>query len=199
MRNGFFMRAGLLISLALAAWAAPSAAQHAGHNLPLPTTGLRAELGRDLEALEKKYLGLADAMQGKYAWRPGVGVRSVSEVFMHVTASNFMLLSMAGFKAPSEIPAANTMEEMVKVMQDLEKLTDPAEVKKLLQHSFTHAKHALAMIPDDRLDSIVKVFGRDATLRSALYMLTTHMHEHLGQAIAYARMNGVVPPWSAGN
>jgi hypothetical protein len=171
------LRRGLLIGLALAVCAsAPSTAQHGLHNLPLPTTGLRAELGRDIEAIEKKYLGLADVMQGKYGWRPGAGVRSVSEVFMHVAASNFMLLSMAGIKPPSEFPAASTMEEMVKVMQDLERITDPAEVRKLLQHSFTHAKHSLAMISDDRLDSTVKLFGRDATVRAALYMLATHMH-----------------------
>lgn len=199
MKNGLIIGSGLAVLLGLVAWTAPLSAQHEGHNMALPTTGLRAELGRDVEALERKYLGLAEVMQAKYSWRPGAGVRSVSEVFMHVASSNFMLMGMVGIKPPADVPSANTMEEMVKVMQDYEKITDPAEVKKFLQHSFTHVKHGLAMIPDDRLESTVKLFGRDATVRNALFTLTTHMHEHLGQSIAYARTNGVVPPWSGGN
>ena len=40
------------------------------------------------------------------------------------------------------------------------------------------------------------VFGNDNTERAAFMMALNHLHEHLGQSVAYARMNGVVPPWS---
>ena len=65
-----------------------------------------------------------------------------------------------------------------------------------LEKSFAHLKKAMAETPDARLDSTVKFFGQDRTVRQVWIATTTHLHEHLGQAIAYARSNGVVPPWS---
>jgi len=181
--------------------AAPAAAQHRGHahgeHAMMPTSGLRAELIRDIEQLERKYLALADAMTGKYDWRPGGGVRSVSEVFMHVVGSNFMIPTFAGIQPQDEYRAANPQEAMAKA-RALEEITDEAKVKEALGHAFMHARHAVAAISDEQLDDVVKVFGQDATKRNVLTLLVAHMHEHLGQAIAYARINGVVPPWSAG-
>lgn len=181
--------------------AAPAAAQHAGgheHAAQMPTSGVRAELIADVENLESQYLALAEAMKGKYDWRPGEGVRSVSEVFMHVAGANFMLPTMVGVQPPEEFRAADPRAGMAK-MQELEKLTDEAEIAEHLRHSFQHVKHAIAQTPDDQLDAPVKMFGQDATKRRVLTLLATHMHEHLGQSIAYARTNGVVPPWSQGD
>ncbi len=79
---------------------------------------------------------------------------------------------------------------------NFEKETDPEALLAGLEHSFTHARHAIAQVPDDQLDDAVTMFGQDATKRQVLLLVVTHMHEHLGQAIAYARMNGVAPPWS---
>ncbi|HEY8468483.1 MAG TPA: DinB family protein [Longimicrobiales bacterium] len=181
--------------------AAPAAAQHHGHahgeHAMMPTSGLRAELIRDIEQLERKYLALADAMTGKYHWRPGEGVRSVSEVFMHVAGANFMIPAFAGVQPPEEYRTASQQEALAK-LRALEQVTDEAKVKEALRHAFMHARHAVAAIPDEQLDDVVKMFGQDATKRSVLTALVTHMHEHLGQSIAYARTNGVVPPWSAG-
>jgi uncharacterized damage-inducible protein DinB len=53
-------------------------------------------------------------------------------------------------------------------------------------------------VPAGQLDDAADLFGWQATKRAALTGMVAHMHEHLGQAIAYARMNGVMPPWSAG-
>ena len=195
------MQIRLAAPLALAAalaLAAPAAAQQAGHDhgaAAMPTTGLRAELIRDVTTLERQYLMLADAMTGKYGWRPGEGVRSVGEVFMHVAGANYMVPTMAGVQPPAGMPSGS-LQEMFGRMQEMEKVTDEAQVKAALRESFAHARHAIASVPDDQLDGMVKLFGQDATRRRVLTVLVTHMHEHLGQSIAYARTNGVTPPWS---
>jgi uncharacterized damage-inducible protein DinB len=183
----------LALSVALNA---PAAAQHTHADVQMPTTGLRAEWIRDIDQLEKKYMALFDAMKDKYGWRPGEGVRSAGEVFGHVAGANMMLPSMVGIQAPEGMAVANMQEAMQK-MQALEK-SEPTKIRETLAMSFTHAKHAIAMTPDDQLDGMVKLFGQDATKRAALMLLVNHMHEHLGQSIAYARANGVKPPWSAG-
>jgi uncharacterized damage-inducible protein DinB len=174
----------------------PAAAQQ-HHDVAMPTSGIRAELIGDIGQVEQRYLQLADAMKGKYEWRPGEGVRSVSEVFMHIAGANFVIPMIAGVKPPEFIKAA-TVQEAMGEMQALEKTTDEAKIRDMLQHSFTHAKHAIAMTPEAQLEDMVKLFGQDATKRRVLTLLVAHMHEHLGQQIAYARTNGVVPPWSAG-
>ena len=73
--------------------------------------------------------------------------------------------------------------------------TGPATIAELTS-SFDHLKRAMAQVPASRLNETMKVFGQDFTVRSFLLLATTHLHEHLGQMIAYARSNGVVPPWS---
>jgi len=192
-----------LAAAALLVAAAPVVAQHGGHGQhgahapAMPTSGFRAELIRDIEQLEQKYLGLADAMIGKYEWRPGEGVRSVSEVFMHVAAANYLIPTAVGHEPPEQYRGADRQETMSRLMA-LEKITDPERVKAELRHGFMHAKHSIAGVQDSQLDETVQLFGMDMTKRAALNLLVTHMHEHLGQSIAYARINGVVPPWSAG-
>lgn len=175
--------------------AGPAAAQgHEGHgavsegmHAAPPSEGLRAELIQDIEQVESKYLGLARAMAGKYDWRPGENVRSVGEVFAHVAQANFMIPGMVGVEAA-----------MAGDMSDLARRSE-ADITQALEHSFRHARHAIADVPDGELDAMVMMFGRDATKRQVLTLLVTHMHEHLGQSIAYARTNGVTPPWSAGS
>jgi uncharacterized damage-inducible protein DinB len=196
------MRATRLAAIAaLLIGAAPAAAQHAdaaGHQaVQMPSAGIRGELIRDIEGLEQKYVALADAMNGKYAWRPAEGVRSVGEVFSHIAGANFMLPTIVGIEPPESMPAT-TMPEMMAQMQKLERVTDEDQIRESLHHSFMHVKHAVAQVPDAELESMIKLFGSDATKRAALVLLVSHMHEHLGQAIAYARSNGVVPPWSGG-
>ena len=54
----------------------------------------------------------------------------------------------------------------------------------------------MAAAPADKLDAPMKIFGTETTARATWISTTTHLHEHLGQLIAYARSNKVVPPWS---
>ena len=153
---------------------------------PPEATGFRAEFLRQLDGVEKKLLDLAQAMpEEKYSWRPGKGVRSVSEVYMHVAGGNFFLTRTIGIEPPAGLDGG------------MEKITDKAKVLELLKQSFEHVRQAALKTADAEMDKPVKLFGRQTTVRDVFLMLALHQHEHLGQAIAYARINGIVPPWSA--
>jgi uncharacterized damage-inducible protein DinB len=126
--------------------------------------------------------------QEKYSWRPAPGIRSVSEVYVHVAGGNFLLPSFMGAKVPEGIT------------RDMEKtVTEKAKVIDSMKKSFEHVKSVAANMTDADLDKKIKIFGgREVTERALLVTILNHMHEHLGQSIAYARMNGVAPPWSEG-
>jgi uncharacterized damage-inducible protein DinB len=157
---------------------------------PAAASGLRKELIGQLTDAEQKLVALADATPAeKYTWRPAAGVRSVSEVFMHVVGANYMIPGMAGVKRKPDIALTPDMET---------KVTDKAQIVDMLKKSFAHARQAVMDVPDAQMDASVSLFGSPSTNRGVLVLLTTHAHEHLGQSIAYARMNGIVPPWSRG-
>ncbi len=167
--------AALVVGLAAPARAQAQAA---------PATGVKAEIIRSIEAAENHLEALAEKFpQEKYGWRPGEGVRSTSEVFMHIAAGNYGYSRMIGTPAPEGTTGAA-----------LSKITDKAKVIETLKASFAHIKEAIQSAPD--VDKAIKLYGRDATVREAMIVAAAHCHEHLGQLIAYARVNGIVPPWS---
>jgi uncharacterized damage-inducible protein DinB len=144
--------------------------------------GFRAEFFANLDDVQSKILSLAEATPAEqFAWRPGKDIRSVSEVYMHVAGGNYFLSTFLGGKPP-------------KRNGDLERdVTKKAEVIAELRRSFEHVR-AAAQAAD--LDKRVKMFGRQTTGDGVLLTVLNHAHEHLGQSIAYARMNGIAPPWS---
>jgi uncharacterized damage-inducible protein DinB len=136
--------------------------------------------------VSKQLVALAEAIPAeKFAWRPAPGVRSTSEVFMHIAIANFGLLSFTGPKVPEDFKP------------DLEKtVTAKADVVSWLKRSLDAVKTAhLAVKPAD-LHRKVKINGREADVDGMYMRIIVHANEHMGQLIAYARMNGVVPPWS---
>jgi len=136
--------------------------------------------------VSKQLVALAEAFPAeKLAWRPAPGVRSASEVFMHIAIANFGLLSFTGPKVPADFKP------------DLEKtVTAKADVVSWLRRSLDAVKLAhLAVQPAD-LHRKVKINGRDADVDGMYMRIIVHANEHMGQLIAYARMNRVVPPWS---
>lgn len=136
---------------------------------------------------ESKLIQLSDAMpESKYAWRPGKGVRSVGEVFMHVATANYGIPTAWGAKAPDGFDI-RTYEKS---------LTRKADIQKALKESFASMESNIAALSDADLEKPVKLFGMDMTARGACMLLLSHAHEHLGQSIAYARSNKVTPPWS---
>ncbi|MGA7992579.1 MAG: DinB family protein [Thermoanaerobaculia bacterium] len=170
----------VLCSFVLAASAATAQA---------PVKGFRADFLAQQDGVEKELLGLAEATPAdKFSWRPAEGVRSISEVYTHLAGANYMLMSFAGVKAPEGASASeNAMEKTV-----TEKAAVIAEMKK----SFAHLRAAVISIPDSDLGKPVTYFGRKGTIGGLILLTANHEHEHLGQSIAYARMNGIVPPWS---
>lgn len=151
-----------------------------------PTHGFRAEFLHDLADVEKKIVELAASTPAsKYSWRPAPGVRSISEVYMHIAGGNYFLATFVGMKPPAYDEAS------------LEKIGDKTRVLDELKKSFIHIRTAALNASDADLDKKIKMFGADTTERAAFMQALTHLHEHLGQSVAYARINGIVPPWSA--
>jgi len=147
----------------------------------------------DFERAGERLVLLAEAMPADtFSWAPAEGVRTVSEVFMHVAGVNIFLPAGLGAAPPEGM---EQVENPMTVMQDLEaNVTAKDEVIDKLQASVDYAAAAVPTITD--LETEVDLFGFPGTKRAYLLILLTHAHEHLGQAIAYARSNGVVPPWS---
>ena len=152
-----------------------------------PTSGYRAEFLEDVAYYEQRYTRLADAMPAdKYMWRPAEGVRSVGEVYTHIISANYGVARALGTPTPAgfDFKAVLAMSG------------EKAKVQQALKESFAHFRRAILALSDADADKPQKMFNRETTLRGALMTIDRHWGEHLGQSIAYARVNGVVPPWT---
>ncbi len=151
-----------------------------------PPEGIWQGYDGEWRHVSRQLIDLAEATPAdKFAWRPAPGVRSTSEVYMHIAMANFYLLSITGPKTPADLK--ENMEKTV---------TSKAEVIDWLKRSLEAVKTAhLAETPKD-LERKVHIFDRDATVDGMYLRIIVHANEHMGQLIAYARMTGVVPPWS---
>jgi uncharacterized damage-inducible protein DinB len=153
----------------------------------LPSYDLKPQALQDLQIMQKHFADLADAIPSeKFTWRPGDGVRSFSEVFLHVASLNFSLAPTFG-AAPAPGFTQKGYERST---------TDKAIVISQLNQSFEYVRAALGKRSNKELQSIVKQFGPDASEGDVVFLVVSDAHEHLGQAVAYARMNGIVPPWT---
>jgi uncharacterized damage-inducible protein DinB len=144
--------------------------------------GIQAAFAKDAGSLSDKFSGLARVMSGKYDWKPGQGVRSVGDVFNLIVTENGLLAAvLSGTPNAGAGPAP---------------ITDPDKLQEALKTSYASLQKAITGLSDNDLQTTVKLFGRDWTKQDALMHVLADQHEHLGQSIAYARTNGVVPPWS---
>ena len=151
-----------------------------------PLDGLWQGYDGEWRHVSNELIALANATPAdKFAWRPAPGVRSTSEVYMHIVVANLWLLSVTGPKMPPEL---NDNSEKT--------ITSKAEVIKWLQRSLEAVKQAHLAETPGHLARKVKVQGRDSTVDNMYLRIIVHANEHEGQLIAYARMTGVVPPWS---
>jgi uncharacterized damage-inducible protein DinB len=152
-----------------------------------PLEGLWQGYDGEWGYVSRHLTSLAEAIPAeKFAWRPASGVRSFSEVCMHIAMTNFYLLSATG----PAMPAGLTSVEMEKTV------TAKAEVIGWLKRSLDAVKNARASLPPDGFQRQVKVVGRSAAVDGVYLRILVHANEHMGQLVAYARMNGIVPPWS---
>lgn len=159
----------------------------------------------DAEVIKKEFLGQIEFVQGRLSqlagampqstmeWRPMEGVRSVSEVYLHAAFANYICVTVSGGTVPDDI--GFTMD-FSKAHEWDTGSTDKAEVIEDMNESFDILKKRIAELTEEDLNREVEIFGMTMTIRNFIVTMIAHCHEHLGQGVAYARMNGVVPPWS---
>ena len=175
-------RSVLLILALTATWTSSVLAQSSPPNFLVEFEG-------QFNASAEKLVALAMAMpEDSYAWSPMEGVRSVARVYMHIARYNYYYPEIA-LDVPSPMGAAeyDSWEEGV---------ADKEKAVAILAESMEHVRRVVASMSSKDLEEKTRLYGRDVGQWAVLLQLVTHMNEHLGQSIAYARMNHVAPPWS---
>ena len=180
------LKAGALVAFTLAFAPHPATAQDVAS-----AEARKAYLGQ-LEEMHGKFLQLAEAFPAnKYSWRPAPGVRSVGETFMHV-ATEYYLMPPMTFSAKASPTLAPGPGAFGKLEKDATKET----VLQALKEGHSYATQALQDVPADSLGGTRNLFGHEFNGTQRWFLMAGDLHEHLGQLIAYARMNGIKPPWS---
>ena len=175
----------LLLWIALGGVALPALAQTTPQNRNYE--GVWEGYDGEWDHVSRQLIALAEAIPAdRYAWRPAPGVRSVSEILVHLAQSNFYLLSVTGPKMPADMEVNN-----------LEKtLTAKPVVIADLKRSLAAVKAARAQLKPGDLDRKITIEGKTVPVDGMYLRIIVHNNEHMGQLVAYARMNGIVPPWS---
>lgn len=176
------------LSLACALVAGPAAAQEKKEEIKASAADVKASILYQIKAAEDKLVQLAEATPAdKFGWRPGEGVRSIGEVYAHVAGANYFLPTFWGAKIPEGVDPRGFEKNG----------GDKAATIATMKKSFEYLREQANALSGDDLNRAIKIFGNDAHVVDALMVLASHAHEHLGQAIAYARSNKITPPWSA--
>lgn len=184
MKNRF---AGSLIVLAaLCAGTINVRADDAVDHTP-PSYDMKGQSLVDLAGVQKKFVDLANALPaGKLTWRPSADSRSFAELFLHVAGERYGILGMMGATAPADFNG-KTFEKST---------TDKAQIVAELNRSWDFAQKAINGMSNADFAKLLPKLGPQANAGDVVYILVGDAHEHLGQAVAYARENGVVPPWT---
>jgi uncharacterized damage-inducible protein DinB len=182
--------------LAMATTVLLAVGPHSAHAQQVPNRDAAIEVRKqylaDMDTLQSKFVALANAFPAdKYSWRPATGVRSVGEVFMHVASEYYVYAPLAygGQRSPV---IARGQENFKK----FESASTKDDVLKHLAEGFAYARQQIVSLDAGQLTGSRKLFGGDHTIIETSFAMTDDLHEHLGQLIAYARVNGVTPPWS---
>jgi hypothetical protein len=174
----------------------PAAAAEAEKKAEPVKTDFTSDLTANLEYVGKQLVSLAEATPAdKFPWRPNDDVRRMSEIYMHVVGPNLLMPPMLGAAPPKGLTIPEKPFELAAKWEA--EVTAKDAVIARLKESFDYAIQAVKTISASALDSQSDAFGFQASKRAYLMILMNHAHEHLGQAIAYARSVGVVPPWTA--
>ena len=168
----------ILSVLIMGCWFHPLQAQEANN--------FKGQFSRHFD-YASRVLSLAEAMPAdKYSWRPGEGIMSVEEVYAHIARYNFYYLENSlGIPAPDDVN-----------MEDIESITGKENVVAILKRSIKHVQETFKEMPVSKIQEKTELYGNTVNGQAVLMQLVTHKSEHVGQSIAYARMNGIVPPWS---
>lgn len=161
---------------------------------PLAGQAFMGEMHRDVNEAQKKMIDLAKAIpEATYNWRPTPEARSVGEVFLHVASDNYLIPIAMGKPAP---PATGITSDFATAQTFEKRKLSKDQIVAELEASYTHLHQGMALTTDANAGETIKFFGQDWSRTRAMVLTVTHLHEHLGQAIAYARSNKIVPPWS---
>jgi uncharacterized damage-inducible protein DinB len=153
-----------------------------------PSYDMKPQSLLDLETMQKKFVDLAKALPAdKLNWRPSPDARSFAEVFLHVSAERYQIMALMGAQPPAGFDG-KTYEKST---------TDPAKIVEELNKSWEFAKKAINSMTNGDFAKPIPKLGPDANAGDVVYILVADAHEHLGQSVAYARENGIVPPWTA--
>ncbi len=197
MRTALLLVGALIAPLLAPAQTQKPAASSAG------ISPVRKDFLDTFSGAASRSLALAKAVpKDKLSWRPMEGVRSFNEVFVHMAGSTLLFCSYLGMKMP-EGPAHDLATvymkrgfEMPEIFAAESAIKDPVKIAEVMQQSFDAARDMIRNMSDADLDKTVDFFGTPYTQRRLLIVLSEHLGEHLGQAIAYSRVNHIVPPWS---
>jgi uncharacterized damage-inducible protein DinB len=147
----------------------------------------RTSLIKSFNDASGKLLSLAEAIpEAKYGWRPAEGVSSVVEILVHVTETNLVLGARLGGTPPAGLDRKTVRSRMA----------TKEEALTITKQGMQFIREVLTAVPAAELLPEVTVFGHPAPKMRVAFLPADHAHEHLGQLIAYARMNQIVPPWS---
>lgn len=164
----------------------PEPAAAADHSVP--SYDMKAQSLVDLERVQKKFVDLANAVPSdKFSWRPSPDARSFAELFLHVAGERYQILALAGAAVPADFNG-KTIEKST---------TDKAEVVAELNKTWEFAQRTINAMSNADFAKLLPKLGPQANAGDVVYILVADAHEHLGQAVAYARVNGIVPPWTA--
>lgn len=153
-----------------------------------PSYDMKAQSLVDLEALQKKFVGLATAVPGeKFTWRPSPDSRSFAEVFLHVAGERYQILALMGATPPAGFDG--------KILE--KSTTNRADIIEELNRTEQFAQATIRRMNNADFAKLLPKLGPQANAGDVVYILVADAHEHLGQLVAYARENGIVPPWTA--
>lgn len=167
--------------------AAPARNSETAADHTAPSYDMKAQSVLDLERMQQKFIDLANAIPAdKLTWRPADGARSFAEVLLHVAGERYGILKLMGAEAPKEFDP-KTFEKST---------TDRTQIVAELNKSYDFAKKTIDAMSNAEFAKLLPKLGPQANAGDVVYILVSDSHEHLGQAVAYARENGIVPPWT---
>ena len=189
MNKVFLAALLLLVGLSVAATGAfgQNAGPAASDDHTAPSYDMKAQSLEDLERVQKKFVELANAVPAdKFTWRPSADSRSFAEVFLHVAGERYGILGLMGTAPPAGFDG-KTFEKST---------TDRARIVEELNKSWEFAQKAINGMSNADFAKLLPKLGPQANAGDVIYILVADAHEHLGQSVAYARENGIVPPWT---
>jgi uncharacterized damage-inducible protein DinB len=176
----------ILSAVTIGAWAQNSAPT--GADSTSPSYDMKAQSLLDLQVVQKKFADLANVVPAdKFTWRPSADSRSFAEVFLHVAGERYQILALMGAQPPAGFDA-KTFEKST---------TDKARILDELNRTWDFTQKTINGMSNADFAKLLPKLGPQANAGDVVYILVADAHEHLGQVVAYARENGIVPPWTA--